>query len=82
MMHKENMEETFFGMATIGEKGQAVVPAKAREKMNLKKGDKLMVFSFDDDLLIFSKMDGLEKFASHLSDKLKDINDIINKGNK
>ncbi len=66
----------------MGEKGQAVVPAKVRKKMKLKKGEKFLVFSFDNDLLVFSKINGLEKLASDLSDKLKDINNIISKHNK
>lgn len=35
----------FFGTATIGVKGQLVVPVEAREFFNLNEGDKLLVFS-------------------------------------
>lgn len=35
----------FFGTATIGVKGQLVVPIEAREFFNLNEGDKLLVFS-------------------------------------
>lgn len=81
-MNDKNIKDAFFGLTTMGEKGQAVVPAKVRKKMKLKKGEKFLVFSFDNDLLVFSKINGLEKLASDLSDKLKDINNIISKHNK
>lgn len=66
-------------MTTVGEKGQAVIPAEARKRMNLEKGEKLLVFGFDENILVLAKTEGLEKFASHLADKLKDINDLIDK---
>jgi AbrB family looped-hinge helix DNA binding protein len=81
-MKGPNMFESFWGITTIGEKGQAVIPAEARKKMNLEKGEKLLVLSFDDDILILSKVKGLETFASHLSKQLEDVKSIINKNKK
>lgn len=81
-MKTDKIKECFFGMTTLGEKGQVVVPAKAREKMNLEKGEKLLAFSLDEDMLILYKVDGLEKVASHLKEKLDDISSIIKKNNK
>lgn len=37
------MEEKFFGSATIGERGQIVIPAEAREELGFAPGDKLLV---------------------------------------
>lgn len=65
-------------MTTLGEKGQVVVPAEARKAMKLEKGEKFLVFSMDEDILVLSKTVGLEKFAAHLTEKLKDINAVIN----
>jgi len=81
-MKTDKIKKSFYGMTTLGEKGQVVVPASARERMKLEKGEKLLAFSFDEDMLILYKIDGLEKFASHLGEKLKDINSIIRKSNK
>ena len=78
-----NLHKSFHGMTTLGEKGQIVVPAEARKAMKLEKGEKFLVFSLDEDILIMSKTAGLERFASHLTEKLKDINALIkNKKNK
>lgn len=69
----------FFGTSTIGEKGQVVVPAEAREALKLKKGDKLLVFGVGDDTVTFTKFARLEKFASHLEGRLTTIRRIIKK---
>lgn len=33
----------FFGLVTVGEKGQIVIPKKARDVFNIKPGDQLMI---------------------------------------
>jgi AbrB family looped-hinge helix DNA binding protein len=78
---KKSCEECY-GTATVGEKGQVVIPREARELMKLKKGDKLLVFGMGDDMIAFSKLSNLEKFASHLSERLEGIRAIINKSKK
>ena len=35
----------FFGTATVGAKGQVVIPLEARKSLNIKSGDKLIVMS-------------------------------------
>jgi len=82
MARDNKNNKSFYGTTTLGEKGQMVVPAPARLKMNLKKGEKLLVFGFGNDMLAFSKLENLEEFASHLADKLKAINEIIKKIDK
>jgi len=79
MAKKHKNIEFFYGTTTLGEKGQAVIPAEARETMDLKKGEKLLVFGMGHDMLVFSKLSKLEKFASELSDRLKAIRQIIKK---
>jgi AbrB family looped-hinge helix DNA binding protein len=69
----------FFGTTTLGEKGQVVIPAEAREIMKLSKGQKLLVFGMGDDMVAFCKVDQLEKFASHLSKRLETIRKVIKK---
>lgn len=34
---------SFFGTSTVGERGQVVIPAEAREEFGIQPGDKLMV---------------------------------------
>ncbi len=37
------MEDKFYGSATVGERGQIVIPAEAREELGIAPGDKLLV---------------------------------------
>ncbi|MES2088002.1 MAG: AbrB/MazE/SpoVT family DNA-binding domain-containing protein [Patescibacteria group bacterium] len=55
------------GITTLGEKGQVVIPSEIRNNLKLKKGDKLIVFAKDEDMIGIAKVSNLEKFASHLS---------------
>lgn len=79
MTKKEKNGEQFYGTATLGEKGQVVIPAEARKSMGIKKGDKLLVFGMGCDMLAFSKLSKVEQFASHLAGRLDAIRDIIKK---
>jgi AbrB family looped-hinge helix DNA binding protein len=72
-MKTVNFGKSFLGMTTLGEKGQVVVPADARKAMKLEKGEKLLVFSIDENILVLSKTAGMEKFAAHLKKQLRDI---------
>jgi AbrB family looped-hinge helix DNA binding protein len=72
----------FYGTTTLGEKGQVVIPAEARECMDLKKGDKLLVFGMGGDMIAFSKLSQMERFASHLAKRLDSIRTIIKKANR
>ncbi len=69
----------FHGTTTLGEKGQVVIPAEAREAMHIKKGEKLLVFALGKNALVFSKLSNLKKIASHLSERLEKIQEILKK---
>ena len=79
MKHKEASRKQFYGTTTLGEKGQVVIPAEARMQMKLKSGDKLLVFGMGDDMVSFSRIEQLEKFAAHLAHKLESIKKLIRK---
>lgn len=80
-MPKKDVEQ-FYGTATIGEKGQVVIPCEARERMQLQKGDKLLVFGMGCDMIAFTKLSNIEKFASNLSNQLETIRGVIKKSKK
>jgi AbrB family looped-hinge helix DNA binding protein len=79
METKKDHKKTFYGTTTIGEKGQVVIPVQAREAMKLKKGEKLLVFGFGREMLALSKLVHIERFASHLAQRLSIIQKIIKK---
>jgi len=71
-------ELEFHGATVVGERGQAVIPAEARKAHDLKKGDKLLVFSMGGNIL-FTKLSGLEQFEEHLAKRLGAIRELIEK---
>ncbi len=52
-----------FGVVTIGEKGQIVIPAKARKIFNLKAGDRLVVLGDETQGLALMKTEGFLSIA-------------------
>lgn len=72
-------QKCFYGSATLGEKGQVVIPNDARKNMKLKKGDRLLVFGMGEDMVVLAKLSQIEKIASRLSAKLKIIDDMMKK---
>lgn len=75
-------KKIFYGTTIIGEKGQVVVPIEARKRLNLKKGERLLVFGMGGDMVALIKLSRVEKIAQHLSEKLKTIDKIINRHKK
>jgi AbrB family looped-hinge helix DNA binding protein len=71
--------ESFYGAATVGEKGQVVIPAEARKAIGAKKGEKLLVFGMGGDIVVMLKLSNLKKFAAHLSGRLNAIHSVIKK---
>jgi AbrB family looped-hinge helix DNA binding protein len=43
MAHEWDMADAFVGSVTVGERGQVVIPAEARESLGIHAGDKLVV---------------------------------------
>ncbi len=44
MKNKEEFGPTFYGSATVGPKGQIVIPAKLRKELDIKSGGTLIFF--------------------------------------
>ncbi|MER3496723.1 MAG: AbrB family transcriptional regulator, partial [Armatimonadota bacterium] len=49
------MDKAFYGSVTVGERGQIVIPAEAREELGFNPGDKLLVMRdpVHDGIVIF-----------------------------
>jgi AbrB family looped-hinge helix DNA binding protein len=84
-MFKEFTEENapkLYGVTTIGERGQIVIPAEARKDLNLFSSTKLMVFNAPmGEGLMLVKADSITKFLTHASKMLSGFEEII-KSNK
>lgn len=59
------------GSVTVGERGQVVIPAEARELMTINAGDKLLVFKAPvEGVLVIAKPATFEKLLAHLEPNL------------
>lgn len=64
-MHAGNKK--LYGTATIGSKGQIVIPADAREELGMKPGDRLYVLSAGTGGVVLLKEDMLEDIVEKMS---------------
>lgn len=64
------------GTATVGERGQIVVPADARAELGINAGDKLLVFKAPiDGALIIAKPETFEILIAHMGEQFKNMNE-------
>jgi len=61
-------EKKLFGTATVGTKGQVVIPADAREELNIKPGDRLYVVNaMHGTGVVFLKEEMLETILERMT---------------
>ncbi|MHB0866400.1 MAG: AbrB/MazE/SpoVT family DNA-binding domain-containing protein [Thermoleophilia bacterium] len=71
MTKPDSHEQKFFGSATVGERGQIVIPAAARQELQISAGDKLLIFSgMHGSSLTVMKSEDVAKFVSSTMEKL------------
>ena len=74
---------TFYGTATVGTKGQIVIPAEAREELKIKEGDKVIVIGLKDrKMLGVCPVSSVEDLLAELTTKLETIRGVIDKTEK
>ena len=62
-MDKQGLVDAFYGAVGVGERGQVVIPAKARADLNIKAGDKLCVIRHQkSEAIVLIKIDALRDF--------------------
>lgn len=61
-------DKKLYGTATVGTKGQVVIPAQAREELKIKEGDRLYaVGSPDKGFVMLLREDKLEQFIEKMN---------------
>lgn len=72
-----------YGTATVGTKGQIVIPADAREELNIKPGDRLYVAcGMNGSGVVFLKEEMLESMVEHLSSQVESFRALQNEGKR
>ena len=71
----------FYGVGTIGEKGQIVVPVEARDELNIKTGDKFVFFGVGPMLHMIEvrKLDEFLDKMTAFSSKVVEIKETVRK---
>lgn len=67
-----------FGSATVGPRGQVVIPASARKELGIDVGTRLLVFMGPGKRgLLFFKADAVEQIVTMLTERLSGIEKIL-----
>lgn len=74
---------TFYGTATVGAKGQIVIPAKAREELGIKSGDMLVIVGNKDrQMLGVCPVESVEAMLAETTKHLDSIRSAIDQTKK
>lgn len=72
-MHQKRL----YGTATIGTKGQIVIPAKAREELGLETGQELFVVGTGETkVLVLLPSESIEGFIQHLNLQIEQFDSL------
>ena len=71
---RDQLEKSFRGSVTVGERGQVVIPAEVREEMGIVAGDKLLVFAGPrGSMVALSKLSSLEMAADDIQQAIANV---------
>lgn len=71
-------ETKCFGSATVGPRGQVVIPANARKELGIETGATLLAFKlFHGQGLVLLKVDAVEKMLGMMSERLIDFEKLL-----
>ena len=71
-------DKQLYGTATVGTKGQIVIPADAREALGIQTGDRLYVMgSPSKKWLGLLKEEQLRELLDHLTDNIEQYKDLL-----
>ena len=75
-----SMQRRLYGTATVGTKGQIVIPADAREELGIKTGDRLYVVNTPNNSgVMFLKEECLEEMVENLTAQIENFRSLKNK---
>ena len=75
------LADNFLGTATVGERGQIVIPIEARKKFHIETGDKLLIVGHGEKGMMLLKMDALREFMTRMMEDLERVEEEYSKLN-
>ncbi len=68
------LKDHFYGAATVGERGQIVIPVEARKKYHIETGDKILIMGAPHEKgLMLVKIDAMREFMLTLLSDLQHL---------
>ena len=83
--HEEfSLKDHFYGAATVGERGQIVIPVEARKKYAIETGDKILIMGAPHERgLMLVKIEALREFMTTILSDLQTLeHEIQNNGHQ
>lgn len=78
-----NHKPSFYGTATIGTKGQIVIPVEAREELGMQPGDKVVVVGIKEKGMVgICKLEAVEEMFTRLSSHLDGMRQMLDESKK
>ncbi len=76
-------DKKLYGTASVGTKGQVVIPADARQALNIQPGDRLYVIGSEKFQSIgFIKEDQLRHMVEHLTSNIESFQSLLENTDK
>ncbi|RYX79572.1 AbrB/MazE/SpoVT family DNA-binding domain-containing protein [bacterium] len=74
------ISKKLYGTATVGTKGQIVIPSEAREELNIQPGDRLYILNaMNGSGIVCLKEEMLESMVASLTAQVEDFRALQNK---
>ncbi len=71
-------KKKLYGVATVGSKGQVVIPSDAREELGIETGDRLYVFGIKEKNMIgFIGEDQLREMVNQATESVEDFRSVL-----
>ena len=76
-----SLKDHFYGAATVGERGQIVIPVEARKRYSIETGDKILIMGAPHERgLMLVKIDALREFMTAILSDLSEMEQEIASG--
>jgi AbrB family looped-hinge helix DNA binding protein len=83
-MDMKNSPEVY-GTVKVGQRGQVVIPMKARKVLKIKEGDQLIAMSGPpgkNEIISFIPVGGISEFLKHFEDRITALKNELSKQTK
>ncbi len=78
---KFSLKDNFYGAATVGERGQIVIPIEARKRYNIETGDKILIMGAPHERgLMLIKIEAMREFMTAILSDLQEMEQEIASG--